>query len=304
MPVTADPAIDRPVELTRKGECWLGQFTAMASPCEVLMALNDKALAMELLLMAAHEAWRIEQKFSRYRQDSIVHRINNSNGEPITVDPETCQLLDFSYQCYELSEGLFDISSGVLRKAWSFSPGNTLPTQALIDTLLPAIGLQKTDWKPPLFCMPAGMQIDFGGVGKEYAVDRSLTLLLNKVDIPLLVNFGGDIVCNRCPSKDSPWRIGIENTNQPSRAAELLEVRTGAIATSGSSKRYLIAAGKRYGHVLNPTTGWPINDAPLSVTVAARSCTEAGMLATFAMLQGAGAESFLHQQGVNFWISR
>lgn len=297
------PGIDRPMQLTRNGDVWVGRFDAMASPCELLIALDDKSLAEQLLIVAANEAWRIEQKYSRYRDDGIVPRINNSAGKPVIVDDETALLLDFAYQCHALSDGLFDITSGILRKAWPFKPDSTLPSQQLIDSLLPFIGLDKAQWAAPHFAFPDGMQIDFGGIGKEYAVDRTLSLLVTKVDAPILVNFGGDIVCNRCPDEDTPWRIGIEKPDHQNQAVELLEVGAGALATSGSSQRYLIDRGTRYSHVLNPLTGWPIENPPLSVTVAAATCMQAGMLATFAMLQGKDAEEFLEHQEVKYWIA-
>jgi thiamine biosynthesis lipoprotein len=296
--------IDRPTQLMHNGDVWVGKFDAMASPCEILMALDDASRAEELLTIAASEAWRIEQKFSRYRDDGIIPRINNSPGQPVTVDDETARLLDFAYQCHELSDGLFDITSGILRKAWPFKPDSTLPSQQLIDSLLPFIGLDKAQWLAPHFTSPDGMQIDLGGIGKEYAVDRTLGLLEAEVDAPLLVNFGGDIVCNRCPDKDAPWLIGIEKPNHQDQAIELLEVRAGALATSGSTQRCLIDKGQRYSHVLNPFTGWPIEEPPLSITVAAANCMQAGMLATFAMLQGKGAEEFLVQQEVKYWVTR
>ena len=298
------PLIERPTRLSRKGELWVGQFDAMASPCEILLALDDETLAASLVRIAAAEAWRIEQKFSRFREDGIIPRINRSDGQPITVDNETGQLINFAYRCYDLSDGLFDITSGILREAWSFKDHSTLPAQSLIDSLLPRIGLDKAHWEPPLFTLPAGMQIDLGGIGKEYAVDRTLSLLGNLSSAAMLVNFGGDIACNGSPAPDQPWRIGIEAPSRENAAQEMLELRAGALATSGSTHRYVIADGKRYSHVLNPRTGWPVEDPPLSVTVAAPSCTNAGMLATFAMLQGKQAEEFLADQDVKYWVFR
>lgn len=152
--------------------------------------------------------------------------------------------------------------------------------------------------------MPGGMQIDLGGIGKEYAVDHALRLMEKTSDDPLLVNFGGDIACNRCPAEETPWRIGIEDPDHQGHAGTLLEVRSGALATSGNTQRFLLSNGKRYGHVLNPTTGWPIEESPLSVTVAESNCTKAGMLATFAMLQGKHAEEYLESQEVKYWVMR
>ena len=297
-------AIDRQTQLVSQDDFWVGRFSAMASGCEVLMHVKDESLAKELLNVAATETWRIEQKYSRYREDSIVSRINSADGKPTGVDSETAQLLDFAFQCYELSGGLFDISSGILRQAWPFSSSSTQPSHDLIESLLPLIGLEKAQWLAPYLTLPAGMQIDFGGIGKEYAVDRTLGLLLNISDAAILVNFGGDIVCNKSPSSDSPWRIGIEDLESQEEVQQLLELTSGALATSGNTKRYLISNGIRYGHVLNPITGWPIEVAPLSITVAEGNCTRAGMLATFAMLQGENAENFLDQQEVKYWAVR
>jgi thiamine biosynthesis lipoprotein len=84
----------------------------------------------------------------------------------------------------------------------------------------------------------------------------------------------------------------------------MLEVEYGALATSGDSQRFLHKDGIRYGHILDPRTGWPVPDAPRSVTVAASSCTEAGLLSTLAVLKGTGAADFLQQQRVRSWVFR
>ncbi|MGK0441605.1 MAG: hypothetical protein ACJA0N_001405 [Pseudohongiellaceae bacterium] len=135
-------------------------------------------------------------------------------------------------------------------------------------------------------------QTDFGGIGKEYAVDKTLQLLTQIANIPLLVNYGGDINCNTY-AKDYPWRIGVEKSPLSSQTPDLIALKQGGLATSGSTHRYIVHQGKRYSHVLNPKTGWPVENPPLSITVAAANCTQVGMLATFAMLQGKGAEDFL-----------
>ncbi len=316
--------IDRPKTLTQFDDYWVGAFQAMASPCEILIATPDETVARELLNIAAAEAWRIEQKYSRYREDGIVPVINRSHGKPIEVDEETTRLLDYAYQCYDLSDGLFDITSGILRKIWRFDGGSQIPSQTAIDKLLPLIGLNFATWQPPYFSLATGMEIDLGGIGKEYAVDRTLGLLASAANIPLLVNYGGDIAANRACSTAKPWLVGIENPTKdiPTKSDSAnkwpanndstkayLQLLSGGLATSGSSNRFCVKGGKRYSHVLNPKTGWPISYAPLSVTVSAATCTEAGMLATFAMLQGDKAEKYLQSVAVEsnpvkYWCYR
>ena len=285
----------------RAGGLLAAQFRAMASPCELLLPAMDRAEVMTLGRIVADEAWRVEQKFSRYRDDSIVAWIHRNRNTEVLVDEETADLIDFASQCYEVSDGLFDITSGVLRRAWIFDGSDRVPQPEVVRRLLPHIGFDKLRWHRPQLTLPEAMEIDFGGIGKEYAVDRAYELLSRCRSGPFLVNFGGDLRAN-CPTARGAWQIGIERPDADGRAARVLELERGALATSGDSHRFLLKDGVRYGHVLNPRTGWPIPDAPRSVTVAASTCTEAGMLATLALLQGPRAEEFLQQQGVGYWI--
>jgi thiamine biosynthesis lipoprotein len=275
----------------------------MASPCEVLVECGSKSEARELIALAQQEAIRIEQKFSRYRDDNIVHRIN-AGGVSVKVDDETARLLDYAQHCHELSEGWFDITSGILRHAWSFKPGSHTPGQRKIDKLLPRVGWDKISWENPLLTLPAGMEIDFGGIGKEYAVDSALTLLQQQTEHAVMVNFGGDCNASGPLADGSPWMTGIENPRRPGDASAVIQLKVGALATSGDVFKFIKQGGKRFGHILNPHTGWPNPYSPLSVTVAAATCTEAGILSTLAMLQGKDAEKFLEQQGLKYWCYR
>jgi thiamine biosynthesis lipoprotein len=126
-------------------------------------------------------------------------------------------------------------------------------------------------------------------------------LLALRDPAPFLVNFGGDLRANR-PPPHGPWQVGIERPDTDRQASLLLELTQGALATSGDSRRYLLKNGVRYGHILDPRTGWPVPGSPRSVTVAASTCTEAGLLSTLALLNGARAQQFLEEEGVRYWI--
>ncbi len=294
----------RPTQLVKGENHWLGRFQAMACDCEILVDTENRSLAKKAIKMAAGEAWRIERKFSRYRKGNIIDRINQSKGKAIQVDEETAHLLDFSQHCYELSGGLFDITSGILRRFWKFDGSDRLPTQAQVESILPLISWHKISWDSPTIRVPHEMEIDLGGVGKEYAVDRILRLLQEKFDIGILVNLGGDTVVGGRRRENKPWNIGVENTKQAHSMAKVIQVHQGAVATSGNSKRFLLKAGVRYCHIINPKIGWPAENAPHSITVAAGTCTEAGFLSTLAMLHGEGAESFLEAEEVRYWCTR
>jgi thiamine biosynthesis lipoprotein len=275
----------------------------MASPCEVHVAGADRATAERVLNVVAAETRRIEAKFSRYRPDNIGHAINTAEGGTVVVDDETARLLDYAGQLFELSDGMFDITSGVLRKVWRFDGSDRVPTRAAVKALLARIGWRKIHWRSPELVLEPGMQLDFGGLGKEYAVDRAAALVA-----PLwsncLLNFGGDLVALGPSLAGRPWLVGVEAVGNAGTAAKQIELLRGALATSGDARRFLLKHGKRFGHVLDPNTGWPVEDAPRSVTVAAPTCTQAGMFATFALLRGGDAEAFLQAQSVRYWCLR
>lgn len=291
---------------------WAGRFDAMASPCEVLVDGGEAADAEALTAIAQAEALRIEHKYSRYRADSELSRwhalARSQPGVPIEVDDESAGLLDMAALCHRLSEGLFDISSGVLRAVWRFDGSDRVPAPADVARVAARVGWQRVGWQRPWLTLPPDMELDLGGLGKEYAADRVLGLLRAHTDRPLLVNLGGDLVASGPRADGQPWFVGVERaageTPADPQAAGLIALRTGALATSGDARRYLLKDGVRYSHILDPRSGWPVRDAPRSVTVAAPTCTEAGLMATLAMLQGPGAEALLKAQGLPHWVQR
>lgn len=280
----------------------VGRFAAMASPCEVLVDGADAAELLRVTGAVAAEVWRIERHWSRYRSDNVVHRINNAGGQPVTVDPETAQFLDYAAHLHEWSGGLFDVTSGVLRRAWKFDGSDRLPTLEQVEALMPLVGWKKVSWQSPVLRMPMGMQIDFGGIGKEYAVDRACAIARALTPRPVLVNCGGDLAATGPRRGGQPWQVGID-TGVPGVAAPVVRLAQGGVATSGDANRFLLKDGVRYPHVLDPTTGWPVTGGPRAVTVAAPTCTEAGVLATVALLHGSTAEDFLKEAGADYAVT-
>jgi len=286
-------------------------FNAMASPCEVLIQSSDKKLAEQVGQCVSDEVWRIEDKYSRYHPLSICSQINTRGGRKTAIDEETYLLLNFAEQCYQLSDGLFDISSGVLRKVWTFDgfcgECQHFPKQDDINNVMRFIGWHKVIYDRSSITLLRQMQLDFGGIGKEYAVDRCIMLAKQLTDKPLLVNFGGDLAVTGPRENNQPWQVAIEHPDSDKLAQQqdmIVAIKQGALATSGDARRYLLKEGIRYGHVLNAKTGWPIIDAPRSITTVAPQCIQAGMLATLALLQGQDAEAFLTEQEVTFWARR
>ena len=281
------------------------RFTAMGSPCEVQVECGEAGLAARIGAVVEAEARRIEARFSRYLPDSAVGQINARAGEGLVLDSETRLLIDYAAHCHAISGGLFDITSGILRRAWTFDGSNRVPDPEEVAALLPLVGWDKVHWHDGVLTLLPGMEIDLGGLAKEYAVDRALGCAKAQADVPVLVNFGGDLCVSGPRADGGRWRVLIDPVeSSDGHKAAWLEIAGGAITTSGDARRYVERDGRRYSHILDPRTGMSITDAPRAVTVAAPSCVEAGVLSTLAMLHGADCEAFLEQEGVTAWVIR
>jgi thiamine biosynthesis lipoprotein len=291
-------------ELTRDKRLWRIEFSAMASPCEVLCETENLDFARALGEYAAAEARRIDDKFSRYKDGSVVAALLESRGRSITVDDETARLLDYADMLWRVSEGRFDLTSGILRHAWQFEEATDAPDTKRIPELMRYVGWQRLQWTSPVLTLPAGMEVDFGGIGKEYAVDRVADWAARESRDPVLVNFGGDLRCTGRVPASGAWQVGIESLAKPGQPAKRIELKAGALATSGDARRAIVIDGKRYGHIPDARTGWPAPGAPRSVTVAAPTCSQAGSYSTLAMLNGAEAEAFLRAENLRYWILR
>ncbi len=279
-------------------------FQAMASPCEIRLEQAQAAVPRaQAFAQAMAEVRRIEAAYSRYREDSVISRINAAAGseQAVAVDDETAALLNFAATLHEDSGGRFDVTSGVLRRAWDFNASEPAPPQAEhLASLLTLVGWQHVQWDGRHIRLPrAGMQLDFGGIGKEYAADRAASLLQTLGFTQGFVNLGGDIRVVGPQAGGQAWRFGIQHPRQPQSLIAHIEVSEGALTTSGDYERFLIHDGQRHGHILDPRTGWPVQHWQ-SVSVVAPACVAAGALSTVAMLHEAEALAFLRDQGVAF----
>jgi FAD:protein FMN transferase len=277
-------------------------FLAMASVNELQIWADAEPDARRGADAAIADVLRIEAKYSRYLHDSVVTRINRGAGNAeIPIDPETAALLRYADQCYQLSGMLFDITSGALRRAWDFrrSPPR-LPTDTELEAAVSAIGWGDVEWSEHAIRLPrAGMEIDFGGVCKEYAADRMATLCLEHGLKHVLVNLGGDVRAAGPQQDGTPWHVGILHPRRSGEVIATVELTGGALATSGDYERFFEIDGVRYCHVINARTGWPVRYWQ-SVSVVAPLCVVAGSCSTIAMLLESSAEAFLDSQGVRY----
>lgn len=277
------------------------RFEAMSCDCEVLAENADPIVFERLATTIADEARRIERKFGPYSEHGLLAAIRKHAGEPQRVDDETATLIDIAALWYERSDGRIDITGGALKYLWRFGVAAAPPDRLAVLRALDCVGFHRLCWQRPLLLVPRGMELDFGGIAKEYAVDCAHDLLVKRLAAPALVNYGGDIRVTR-PRARGAWRIGLESADGERDGKRVVLLDTGALATSGDARRHVVERGTRYGHVLDPRTGWPVVGAPPAISVAATSCIDAGLYAKAALLHGGGAEAYLSSLGVRYWI--
>jgi FAD:protein FMN transferase len=233
------------------------------------------------------EARRIEVKFSRYRESSIVSEINRNAGRtPVAVDEETDALVGEALDLARDTGGRFDPTVGPLRRAWDFKSGR-VPADDEIDALMPLVGAGRVSRRDrTIFLRREGMEIDLGGVGKEYAVDRAADILRREGVAAAIVNFAGDVRILGSRADGRPWSVGVRDPRQPGEVRFTVRVvASAAVATSGDYERCFVRDGIRYHHILDATTGRPARGIA-SATVIASTALAAGRFATAAFLLG------------------
>lgn len=278
-----------PPEAFSKGLFRLG-FNAMGTRCEILYGASSVEHADPFRRDALAWVRRFEARYTRFREDSLIGRINAAAGkDAVEIDEEDARLFDLCETLHFHTEGLFDPTTLPLSLLWNFKADQPrIPEEADIQAARGKVGWKKVQRDGGSIRLPEeGMGLDFGGFGKEYAVDRVAELARQHGLENALIDFGGDVRALGHPPDSPVWRIGVEDPRQPGKARFLLGLSNHAVATSGNYLRFFEHEGKRYGHLLDHRTGYPASNACLSATVTCRSCLESGVLATCALLDGA-----------------
>jgi len=262
----------------------------MGTRVEITAAGKDRALVAARIAAAFGEIDRLEGLLSSFRPDSEVSRINRAAGvAPVAVSPEVFEVIARSLEVSRFSGGAFDITFAALGDLWDFSgqkPGK-VPEPAEIAEKLKRVGFSRVRLDPQartVFLPERGMQIGLGGIAKGYIVDQALEVLQVEGVDRALVAASGDMRSFARPGQRA-WKIGIQDPGRRDRLLGELEITNLAAATSGQYERFFEFQGRRYGHILDPRTGWPAAGCR-SVTVLAGEAWEADAYATALFVLG------------------
>lgn len=278
-------------------------FTAMGSTCRLLIDADENWAASLAISLAEDEVHRIERKYSFFAKNSYLSEINRHAAvvAAIEIDDETADLLDFSAINFQVSGGLFDVTAGILRRAYDFRL-HEVREGCDIEALVEKVGFGKLLWrKPSLGFAILGLTLDFGGICKEYAVDRAVAILRDHDISAGLVDLGGDIAVTGPTRSGDGWIIDVRDPSSYQNCLMKVCLSAGAIATSGDYEQYVTIDGRRFGHIINPTTGIP-SFGMISATAIARSCIVAGAATTIAILKGKEGWTWLGEQGFPFLV--
>ncbi len=265
-------------------------FQAMATVCSASFISPNpaatKTFVDELLAWVAN----FEARYSRFIPDSLIGKINESAGRDWVEIDEECER--FFMLCSELTfftRGAFDPSSLPLIKLWNWKANPpVIPSHAEIEKAKELVGWHKVQRKKGAIFLPKpGMCLDLGGIGKEYAVDRAVQLAEECGLQNVLIDFGRDVKAIGHPMQTPAWHVGLEDANNPGKCWAGVAISGKAVATSGDYCRKFEINGKRYGHILDPRSGYPVDNDCRSVSVIAPTCTIAGILSTTAFVLGA-----------------
>lgn len=264
-------------------------FTAMATNCVVKFRLDDDRSAMEFAAEALDWVGRFEARFSRFKPDSVISRINSAAGGAwVEVDEETEHMLNLAGDLHQRTNGVVDASVLPLLRTWNWKQARErLPGKDEVKAALELCGWRKIERRPGAVRLPkAGMGLDLGGFGKEYAVDHVARLARERGVSDALIDFGRDIFAMGGNGDHPFWHVGIEDGNHPGTCWGGLAVSDRAVCSSGDYHRHFTHGGIRYGHILDPRTGWPVANGMRAVTVVAPSCIEAGAYSTAVFVLG------------------
>ena len=272
------------------------RWAALGTTCELQFVCDDAVRAEKFRHAAVGWVANFETRYSRFRPDSLLSKINAAAGQTaVKIDAEMDQMLNVCAALHEMTQGILDVTALPLMRLWDYRSGQPrIPAASEIASARSLVGWAKVQREPGQIFLPlAGMALDFGGWGKEFAVDAVAQIARDHGITNALIDFGHDLRALGTPPGKPGWHIGLEDPARPGIHRGSIAVRERGIASSGDYLRSFTINGRRYGHIIDPRSGCPVANGCLQATVVAPTCLQAGVLSTVAFVLGG-------QKGVEF----
>ncbi len=277
-----------------------GNRLLMGTIAEITAYGENAEKVKNTINLAFEEINRLENLMSTYKQESELSRINRKAIKgPTTCDNELLHVIKESIRYSTLTDGAFDITVGPLMKTWRFRKDAGVkgkfkvsafpPSQDELTAVMSAVSYKnivisksKNPRKKRIYFKNFQTQIDLGGIGKGYAVDRAFDVLKKNGITYACINFGGNIRVMGTPPGSPPkagWKIAVQHPRKKNAVLGYLELTDGAVSTSGDYEKSFTIDGKRYSHIIDPRSGKPVENM-VSVTILAKTATQADALST------------------------
>ncbi len=262
----------------------------MGSKFEFTLVAPNEEIGYINIEEAASEVKRIENTISSWNPESETSLINENAGlSPVKVSDEVFNLIQRSIYISEITDGAFDISYGPLNDLWKFDGSmQYLPTPEEINDCIEKVGYKDIELNTAgrtVYLRKKGMKLGFGGIGKGYAVDRAKNILMSKGVIAGMINAAGDITTWGTKASGEKWLIGIENPGWRKNIFTWIPIVESSVSITDNYKKYVSVNGKRYSHIIDPRTGYPITGID-KVTVLAKTSELCDALATAVVILG------------------
>ena len=293
---TAKPSVQETQETAQEvspeqdttGTAEMPKETRVGFYLDTVITLTAYTERPELLEEGLEWCGKYEQMLSRTVEGSDVWRINHAEGKTVTVSPETAEILQTAIRISEASGGAFDITVAPASILWDFSSGKqVIPTEEELAAAAAKIDYRKIKIEGNDVTLPEGMMIDLGGIAKGYIADAVKARLQEAGVQNAILSFGGNIVAIGLKPDGTPWKVGIQDIDEPTGNSMLVSLNYGgSTVTSGIYERGFTTDGVTYHHILSAETGWPVQNELASVTIFSDSSMLGDALSTAAFALG------------------
>jgi thiamine biosynthesis lipoprotein ApbE len=252
------------------------------------------------------EVGRMDLAASRFRDDSALTRLNEARGAWVEVGPALAEALAVACGAAEWTDGLVDPTVGESLVLLGYDRTFDLvedDAPALRVAVSPAVGWRCIELDGTRARVPAGVRVDLGATAKGLASDRAAAAALAATGVGVMVSLGGDVAVTG-PAPIDGWPIHVSDHSEgpredlPGGAGQVVRVRQGGLATSGTTARRWRRGGSAFHHIIDPRSGMPTTGPWRTVSVAAATCVDANAAATAAIIRGEGADRWIDDHGL------